>query len=273
MRTPQPTLDEQSETVGWWARRLDPDRSLGLRLTMASVAALLVLVPFSVLALLVISAWWPLREVDENLADALHSVAVTRPGWVAAMQTWTDLFGPGPLRAAVLATAAWLWWRGARRVALWAVTTMVTGGVLGATLKLIFGRDRPNMLDAVSHAPGYSFPSGHALTAALAAGVLLLALLPFLDQPTDGRRRRAARWALWAGAIIVTVVTGLSRIALGVHWMSDVIGGWILGAAVVAATTAAFATWRDRVGRRPTSPVSDGVVEEESQREPEHPTA
>lgn len=267
MRAPQPTKDEQSDKSGWWARRFDPDRSLGLRLTVAAAAALLVLVPFSVLALLVISAWWPLRQLDERLAETLHRIAVAHPGWASATQTWTDVFGPGPLRVAVLAVAAWLWWRGARRVALWAATTMVTGGLLGATLKLLFGRDRPELLDPVSHAPGYSFPSGHALTAALAAGVLLLAFLPYLDRVGDARRRRAARWAMWAGAVILTVVTGLSRIALGVHWMSDIIGGWVLGAAVVAATTAAFATWRDRVGRRPTSPATEGVVEEEGRGE------
>ncbi|MFC6018724.1 phosphatase PAP2 family protein [Plantactinospora solaniradicis] len=264
MRAAQPGTDEDRGTRGWWERRLDPDRSLGLRLTLASAAALLVLVPFSVLAILVISAWWPLRSLDQGIAETLHQYAVANPGWVSATQIWTDAFGPGPLRVAVLAVAAWLWWRGARRVALWAVTTMVAGGVLGATLKLIFGRNRPELLDPVSHAPGYSFPSGHALTAALAAGVLLLALLPFADWAGDARRRRAARCGLWTTAVVLTVLTGLSRIALGVHWLSDVLGGWVLGAAMVAATTAAFATWRGHVGRRPTSPVTEGIVDEES---------
>jgi len=249
---------------GWWARRLDPDRSLGLRLTLASAAALLVLVPFSVLALLVISAWWPLRSLDEGLAEALHAEAVANPGWVSATQVWTDVFGPGPLRAVVLVVAAWLWWRGSRRVALWAVTTMLAGGVLGAILKLLFGRERPELLDPVSHAPGYSFPSGHALTAALAAGVLLLALLPVADRLDDPRRRYAARCAMWIGALVLAGLTGLSRIALGVHWLSDVLGGWVLGAAMVAATTAAFATWRGRPGHRPVSPLTEGVAEDET---------
>ncbi|WP_329109767.1 phosphatase PAP2 family protein [Micromonospora sp. NBC_01699] len=269
MRSPQPPTDEHSAKPGWWARRLDPDRSLSLRLTFAAVAAVLVLVPFSVLSLLVISAWWPLRSLDEGLAESLHAEAVAHPGWASATQVWTDVFGPGPLRVLVLAVVVWLWWRGARRVALWAVTTMVTGGVLGASLKLLFGRGRPELLDPVSHAPGYAFPSGHALTAALAAGVLVLVFLPFVAEIGDARRRRAARWGLWAGALLVTMVTGLSRIALGVHWLSDVLGGWVLGAAVVAATTAAFATWRGRVGHRPTSPLNDGVVEEEGRPLPE----
>ncbi|MEV4624868.1 phosphatase PAP2 family protein [Micromonospora sp. NPDC049523] len=266
MRSPQPQTDEQSAKKGWWTRRLDPDRSLGLRLTLASVAAVLVLVPFSVLSLLVISAWWPLRSVDEGLAESLHAEAVANPGWTSAMQIWTDVFGPGPLRLLVLAVVIWLWWRGARRVALWAVTTMVAGGLLGAGLKLLFGRGRPELLDPVEHAAGYSFPSGHALTAALAAGVLVLVFLPFVREIGEARRRRTARWGIWAAALAVTAVTGLSRIALGVHWLSDVLGGWVLGGAVVAATTAAFATWRGRVGHRLGDPLTEGVDEEEEVR-------
>jgi undecaprenyl-diphosphatase len=68
----------------------------------------------------------------------------------------------------------------------------------------------------------------------LAAGVFLLIFLPRL-----GRYRA---W-LWAAAAVAVVGTGFCRIALGVHWTSDVIGGWILGVAVVAATSAAFTPW------------------------------
>jgi membrane-associated phospholipid phosphatase len=65
------------------------------------------------------------------------------------------------------------------------------------------------------------------------------------------------RGLMWALALVVGIGTGLSRIALGVHWMSDVLGGWIIGIAVVAATTAAFETWRGSA----RAPITDGVRE------------
>lgn len=241
----------------WRARRLDPDRSLGLRLTLAATAVFLVLVPFALLALLVLGSWPPLHRLDASVAHDLHGYAVDHPGWVWFMTVWTNVFGPGPLRVAVLAVVVWLFARRAPRLAWWAVTTMAVGGLLGALLKLLVGRDRPDLLDPVARAAGYSFPSGHALNAALAAGVLLLVFLPY------ARRRPALRWALWVAAAVATVLTGVSRLALGVHYTSDVVGGWLLGAATVAATTAAFRTWRARTGHRPARPATTEGVEPE----------
>ncbi|GAA3771052.1 phosphatase PAP2 family protein [Micromonospora maritima] len=240
----------------WRARRLDPDHSLGLRLTLAATAAFLVLVPFALLALLVLGAWPPLLRLDASVTDAFHGYALDHPAWVQVMTVWTHALGPGPLRVAAAVVVVWLLRRGAPRLAVWVVVTMLVGGLLGALLKLLVGRDRPELLDPVARAAGYSFPSGHALNAALAAGVLLLVFLPF------ARDSRAGRVALWTAAALVMVVTGLSRIALGVHWTSDVVGGWVLGVAVVAATAASFATWRTSTGRRTARPLREGIEPE-----------
>ncbi|MFU8873879.1 phosphatase PAP2 family protein [Micromonospora sp. SL4-19] len=248
----------QGPTVerSWRSRRLDPDHSLGLLLTLAATAVFLVLVPFALLALLVLAAWPPLYRLDTAVADALHRYALDHPAWVRLMSLWTDIFAPGPLRVAAGLVVAWLLLRRAPRLALWVGTTMTVGGLLGVLLKLLVGRHRPELLDPVARATGYSFPSGHALNATLAAGVLLLVFLPFTGD------RRPLRWALWAAAVLIAVVTGLSRIALGVHWISDVVGGWLLGLAVLAATTAAFRTWRTGAGRRPARTAREGVEPE-----------
>ncbi|MFJ6151832.1 phosphatase PAP2 family protein [Micromonospora profundi] len=244
---------EAARPPSWRRRRLDPDHARGLRLTLAATAAFLVLVPFSLLALLVLRAWTPLRRVDEAVTEALHAYALDHPAWVTLMRVWTDVFAPMPLRAVALLVVIWLLRRGARRLALWVTTTMVVGGSLGPLLKLLVGRDRPELLDPVARAAGYSFPSGHALNAALAAGVLLVVFLPYVG-------RAAARVALWVAAALIAVVTGLSRVALGVHFTSDVVGGWLLGLAVIAATAAAFTIWRAHTGPRPVHRDGGGDV-------------
>jgi membrane-associated phospholipid phosphatase len=221
---------------------------LGMRLTTASVLALLVLVPFALIAVLVTGNWAPLHDLDAGVTDTLHAWALQHPGWIDAAVWWTNIFSPTGLRLAALILVIWLVRRRARRLALWVVTTMVVGGLLGMVLKLLVGRHRPDLLDPVARAAGFSFPSGHALNAALAAGVFVLVLLPFAR---DGKR-----WLLWGAAIAVTVLTGLSRIVLGVHWTSDVVAGWLLGVAVVAVTAAAFTRWR------PVAAAEDGLEPE-----------
>jgi membrane-associated phospholipid phosphatase len=227
---------------------------LGMRLTTASALALLGLVPFALIAALVAGGWPPLHDLDRAVTDSLHTWALGHPHWTEANIWWTNIFDPMPLRAAALVLVIWLLRRRAKRLALWAATAMAVGGVLGALLKLLVGRHRPDLLDPVARATGYSFPSGHALNAALTAGVFVLVLLPVA--------RGAKRWMLWGAAIAVTVLTGLSRIVLGVHWTSDVVAGWLLGIAVVAVTAAAFPRLR------PERVVEEGLEPELADAQP-----
>jgi membrane-associated phospholipid phosphatase len=221
-----------------------PENSLSLRLTVAATLAVLLLVPFSLIAVLIAADWTPLHQLDLTVSTALHSFALGHHGWVRAMVVWSFIFDPNSLRVAALALAVWLWRaKHARARALWVVITMAAGGVLGVVLKLLVGRHRPDLLDPVARAAGYSFPSGHALNNALAAGVFLLVLLPYA-------RDRPWRALLWTLAIVIPLLTGLTRIGLGVHFTSDVVAGWLMGVAVVAATAAGFQAWRSRSGRR-----------------------
>lgn len=224
---------------------------LGPRLALASAAAFLVAVPFTLLLILVQTSFPPLHRLDQGAAETLHAWALEHPGWVTLLGLWTDVFSPEAWRVAVALAVAWLVYRRRWRLAAWAVTTITVGGLLGLGLKWAVDRARPHLPDPVAVAPGASFPSGHALNAALGAGVLILLVLPYVS-----KRAGVLLWC--AGAVIVAGVA-YTRVALAVHWVSDVVAGVIFGTAVVIATTAAFETWRRDIGLRPAEPHIEGV--------------
>lgn len=237
----------------WWHRlRLRP------RLALAALAAFLVAVPVTFLALAVRNGWGPMKRLDLAVADALYE-AVGEQRWLLdALHALDVILHPWVFRAAVLVLVLVLVMRGAWRLAWWAAITMTTGSVLGLVLKLVVARARPSFDLPLAIAPGYSFPSGHALNSAVGALVLLHVVLPAL--PTV--RRRAAAWAV---ALTLIVLTGFDRVGLGVHYVSDVVAAWLVAIALVAATAAAFETWRRDVGRPPHDPLA-GVAPEEVQR-------
>ena len=223
---------------------------------MAAVSGVLLLVPFGLLWALIAGNWAPLRAMDAGVTNGLHGFALGHPVWVGVMAVWSYVFDPNVWRLGALVLVVWLVRRGAAPVAWWVVITMTAGGVLGALLKLLVGRDRPDLLDPVARATGYSFPSGHALNSALGAVMFLLVLLPFTQD------RPARRTLLWVVVLTVPVVTGVCRVGLGVHWTSDVVAGWLLGIAVPAATAAGMQAWRRRSGRRPVDVAAEGVEPE-----------
>lgn len=213
------------------------------RLTSAAIGAVALLI-----ALLLVADLGRLQGLDRVITDTLHGFALDHPWWVRLMTWWSIVFHPTTWRIAAAVLVAWLLYRGDRLLAWWAAATMIAGGVLGVLLKLLFGRHRPDLLDPVARAAGYSFPSGHALTNTLGAAVFLTVLLPYA-----GDRPRASR-LLWAGAIAIPLVTGLSRVALGVHWTSDVVAGWLLGVAIAAGMRAAFLAYAHRATLRSPAP-------------------
>ncbi|GAA3021261.1 hypothetical protein GCM10017559_52450 [Streptosporangium longisporum] len=237
------------------SRRADDhsaDLRLGVRLTLALVSVAILAVPFVVLLVLVQTSSSPLKDLDEGVALALHAHALENPGYTTFLAIGTEVFGPWTWRVLVVLTAGWLWYRGAPRLAAWAVATITFGGLLNLAIKGIVDRARPDLPQPVAWAPGASFPSGHAMGAALGACILVLIALPFL-------RTLAARLALWGAAVAVMVFVAYTRVALGVHWTSDVIAGVALGVVVVVGTAAGFEAWRRGEGRRPVEPHMEGV--------------
>ncbi len=148
-------------------------------------------------------------------------------GWIAApiitALKIVSFFGSTTFIAAgSVAVAAFLARRRAPR-RLRAFLFSIVGAVLWVQLlKRFFHRPRPDLFDPLAHAIGYSFPSGHsALSAAFFGSVAGLAA-------ASATRGRDAAAYLAAGLMAVFLV-GFSRVALGVHWPTDVLGGWTIG--------------------------------------------
>ncbi|WBP87341.1 phosphatase PAP2 family protein [Kitasatospora cathayae] len=207
-------------------RRLLRDASLAL-----GCAAL-----FGLLAALVMDHWHPLYQFDQDWISELHDYAREHRIWTAAVQTLSDIGGPVTMRALLGIAAAWLWLIGARVLAGWVAAQALVGWGAQWALKLAVDRQRPAFSDPVSHAGGPAFPSGHAMASAITCAVLVGLLWYRVD-----RRGRTAACAV-ATATVLTI--GWTRTALGVHWPSDVVAGWLAAGVVLGAVTAAIELWR-----------------------------
>jgi undecaprenyl-diphosphatase len=108
--------------------------------------------------------------------------------------------------------------------ALFLAGVVLSGIALTVTIKLWVGRPRPQWVAPLDQVGLQSFPSGHALNGMLAYLAVALVLAPLLHQ-------RVERWALYFAAASLSLAIGVSRIALGVHYPTDVIAGWVIGAA------------------------------------------
>jgi membrane-associated phospholipid phosphatase len=222
-------------------RRLDPDQRLGLRLTLGFLGVLVIALPFLLLWLLIEDNWSPLHRVDRGAASHLNNAVYDHPVVVDVLKAISFGFGPNTFRVVGVLVMAYLLFRRHIRLAAFVAVGIFGGALIDGIAKTLAGRHRPVLAHPITHAPGQSFPSGHAMGSLVGAGVLLLVFLPLLG--------RTARRVALVFAVLVVAAVGFSRVALGVHYVSDVIGGWVLGAAWLLVTTAAFAIWRRETGK------------------------
>ena len=227
------------------------------RAVLLAVALALVAVPFALLLLLVEDKWAPLSEADLGARDGLHRFALGQPAFVWVMRTLSDAGSGLAWQLVVLVVVVWLLSRRLWRLALFAVVTTAGSSLVNSAVKAMVHRQRPVVPQPFVHEPGASFPSGHAQAAIVGYGVLLLVFLPVLT----GVWRRVAVGA----AVVLVLGIGFSRVALAAHYVSDVLGGFVLGAAWLAAMTALFSAWRVQRGRPRVSP-EEGLAPEDSER-------
>ena len=179
-----------------------------------------------------------LQSVDQRVAFNTHNLAVDHHGVVTFLQNVSTIGAPRTFWIVVAVLSVILIWRRAARLAVWAAITMAGAGLLDNVIKTVADRARPHFANPVATAPGKSFPSGHALESLVGVAIVLIVVLPLL-QPVW-------RWVTVSGALAVVLLIGFARVTLGVHYLSDVVGGWIFAAGWVAATCAAFRLWRKR---------------------------
>ncbi|HEV2890828.1 MAG TPA: phosphatase PAP2 family protein [Frankiaceae bacterium] len=233
--------------------RLDPESRYGLRLTLFAAALLLVAVPFGILLDQVVRNG-PLLAVDQGVAERFHGVVARNAPVRVAARAVTLVGSPPTLYVVAGLAIVYVLRHGRRRLALYLAVTGVLGGVIDTVVKVLVDRPRPVFDEPIAHAFGKSFPSGHSMSSTVVYGAVLLAFLPAL------RRRGVARPAV-AGTVAIVVLVALSRLALGVHYLSDVVGGVTLGAAWLCASTGAFRIWRTERGAAP-APVGEGAEPE-----------
>ena len=150
------------------------------------------------------------------------------PGWLEeAARDITALGGDTVLMIVTAATWIYLMLAGKRGAALLVLVAIVGGLLLSTGLKLGFERPRPDLVPHGTRVYTASFPSGHAMLSA----VTYLTLGALLSRVQDRRRLRAFMMGL---AVFLTLIVGVSRVYLGVHWPSDVLAGWTVGAAWAA---------------------------------------
>jgi undecaprenyl-diphosphatase len=233
-------------------RRLDPDRLYGLRLTLFTIAVLVVAIPFGLL-LREVTQEGSITEIDTSAANHLHEYVLDLPVLVNVLQVVSFLGSPAWFYLVTGLATIYMWRSGHRRLAVFLVVTGLLGGAIDTIVKIIVDRPRPSLEDPIATAHGMSFPSGHAMTAFVGYGALLLVFIP--------RIPKSWRKPLWVTALLLIVAIGFSRLALGVHYISDVVGGYLLGAAWLTASTAAFSIWRVERGKPRVEP-EEGIAPE-----------
>ncbi|MFJ9896420.1 phosphatase PAP2 family protein [Streptomyces sp. NPDC091280] len=189
---------------------------------------------FGVLSMVVIGRGGAPLFSDEDLLS--WSVA-HRPEMAVAVARGVSATGTGVVPYGIVVLAALLTARTVRRrllAALLAAACLAAGQALRYGVMTRIARPRPLRADWAGHASGWSFPSGHTTTAAITAGLVIVAIR--LRAP-HGRTALCLAVGCW-GALV-----GVTRVYLGVHWFTDVAGGWLFAIGWLGVCLCAAARW------------------------------
>ena len=223
-------LDEPQDAMRGGAR-------FGGLAALGLVGVALGAIPFLALLALVELRWAPLGDLDQAVADGLNAWLAANPGWLRPITIASELGGGATASYVLTLAVVWLLVRRQPRLAAYVGVAGLGLAVLVPFTKAVIGRARPEVLVPLVELPtNASFPSGHAMTSLVTWGALAIVAWPMVRR----------RWLLVGAVVLVVVLVGFTRLALGVHFVSDVLAGWAIGAAWLAAATAAFLRWLRR---------------------------
>jgi undecaprenyl-diphosphatase len=197
--------------------------------------------PILLTLLLAAGAFWTFIEVADEVTEG-STAAVDRaillmlrdsadprlmagPGWLQeVMRDFTGLGGYGILTLATVAATGFLCLEHKWHAAVLLLVAVLGGMLLSTLLKAGFDRPRPDLVPHGSIVSSASFPSGHSMLSAVVYLTLGALIARFRSDP-------GVRVYILGLSIFVTFLVGVSRVYLGVHWPTDVLAGWALGAA------------------------------------------
>jgi membrane-associated phospholipid phosphatase len=213
-----------TRTAGFVLARLRPHGAYGLWFTIGLASAGLALTTFGAITADVLGRE-ELALVDLPVTTV---IAAGRQPWLTTLMQGVTMLGSLPVIAGLVAgTGVFLRLRtGSWRPLLLAAAVSVGAAALDALVKYAVARPRPPAVLAAAPVAGYAYPSGHTIQAA-AYGCLAYLI-------TRYSRRWRVSLAAWAVALVVAFLVGLSRVYLGVHWLTDVMGSWALAAGWLA---------------------------------------
>ena len=229
----------------FFAARLDRKSYLGLHLTVGLIVIALGVWAFGGLLEEVLDNT-TLVQLDLAAARWIHST--TTPAGASVFLAITNIGSP-PMMAAIALLGVLVTFVARHRLLAWAWAAAAVGGaILDQVLKTTIHRSRPEYAAAFLHGSSYSFPSGHAMGSIIGYGFLAYAIT--LTVRWAGTHRRV----VLAAAVLLTLLIGISRVYLDVHYPSDVVGGWAAGLAwlAVCVTGYEFVTGRAALRHPPT---------------------
>src|SRR5215470_14664319 len=178
-------------------------RRFSARLMLALLATLLIVGPFLLLLILLRGRWQVLAGADTAGIEWGHRLAGQHRTLTRSMLIVSAGLSPWILRGVASAVSLWCLARGRRRVAWWGLAAVWGGALIDIIVKTLVARARPHLPDPVASAPGYSFPSGHALGALVCLGVVAASLIPVVPK---------ARHYLWSTCLLLVLLVGFSRV-------------------------------------------------------------